>query len=186
MPIRQLWLNRVFTDLANSHEKNCLTIDCGYINQNGPGRFRSHAENPEKQVCYFNKPNEDKFYNVFISRRIKGDEFNNKIYFQIERLRGRDATENLVQRKHYKMAQAELDEKNYQLTQSSKAEQEQNDLQTLMSTFSEEIGSQLDLDFSTNDNDVQFEKTTQKNQRSSNYSSTKVKARNLLTNVSYR
>ena len=93
VPIRQLWLNRLFTDLANSYEKNCLTTDCGYINQNGPGRFRSHAENPEKQVCYFNKPNEDKFYNVFIRRRIKGDEFDNKIYFQIEKLRGKDATE---------------------------------------------------------------------------------------------
>ena len=34
---RSLWLNRVFTDLANDHEKHCLTIDCGYINKNGPG-----------------------------------------------------------------------------------------------------------------------------------------------------
>ena len=29
VPMRSLWLNRVFTDLANSHEKHCLTIDCG-------------------------------------------------------------------------------------------------------------------------------------------------------------
>ena len=33
---RLLWLCRVFSDLANSHEKHCLTIDCGYINKNGP------------------------------------------------------------------------------------------------------------------------------------------------------
>ena len=91
VPIRNLWLNRVFTDLANSHEKTCLTTDCGYINQNRPGRFRSHADNPE--VCSFNKPNEDKFYNVFLSRRIKGDDFENKFYFRIETLRGRDSTE---------------------------------------------------------------------------------------------
>ena len=37
VPARSLWLNRVFTDLANSHEKHCLTIDCGYKNRNGPG-----------------------------------------------------------------------------------------------------------------------------------------------------
>ena len=37
VPARSLWLNGVFTDLANSHEKHCLTIDCGYINKNGPG-----------------------------------------------------------------------------------------------------------------------------------------------------
>ena len=48
-----LWLSRVFTDLANSHEKLCLTIDSGYKNKNGPGRYRSLADNPEKQVCYF-------------------------------------------------------------------------------------------------------------------------------------
>ena len=51
VPARSLWLNRVFTDLANSHDKHCLTIDCGCINKNGPGRYRSSAENPEKQVC---------------------------------------------------------------------------------------------------------------------------------------
>ena len=37
VPARSLWLNRVFTDLASSHEKHCLTIDCGYKNRNGPG-----------------------------------------------------------------------------------------------------------------------------------------------------
>ena len=36
---KKLWLNRVFSDLANSHEKHCLTIDCGYLNKNGPGFF---------------------------------------------------------------------------------------------------------------------------------------------------
>ena len=65
---RSLLLNRVFTDLANSHEKHCLTIDSGYINKNGLGRCRSSADNPEKQVCYFNKPNDDVFYNTFISK----------------------------------------------------------------------------------------------------------------------
>ena len=78
---------------ANSHEKNCLTIDCGYINQNGPGRFRIHAENPEQQVCYFAKPNDDKFYNIFLSRHIKGENFQNKICFQIERIRSGDGSQ---------------------------------------------------------------------------------------------
>ena len=69
---RSLWLNRVFNDLANSHEKHCLTIDCGYLNKNGPGRYRSSADNPDKQVCYFNKPGDDVFYNTFIRERIRG------------------------------------------------------------------------------------------------------------------
>ena len=65
-------------------------------------------------------------------------------------------------------------------------EAEQNDYQTLLNTFSEGIDSQQDLDFSTNDNDVHFikEKKTPKT-RNTVYRSTKVKARNLLTNVGY-
>ena len=94
VPLRSLWLNRVFTDLANSHEKHCLTIDCGYINKNGPGRYRSSADNPEKQVCYFNKPNDDVFYNTFISKRIKGEKYEEGVYFKIEKVRGKTDKEN--------------------------------------------------------------------------------------------
>ena len=68
VPIRSFWLNRVFTDLANSGEKYCLTIDCSNKNKNGPGRYRTLADNPDQQVCYFNKPHDDVFHNVFISK----------------------------------------------------------------------------------------------------------------------
>ena len=54
-----MWLNRVFSDLANTDEQHCLTIDCGGLNKNGPGRYRTQADDPEKQVCYFNKPSHD-------------------------------------------------------------------------------------------------------------------------------
>ena len=87
VPARSLWLNRVFTDLANSYEKHCLTIDYGYINKNGPGRYRSSSDNPEKQVFYFNKPNDDVFYYTFISERIKGDKYEEEIYFKIEKVK---------------------------------------------------------------------------------------------------
>ena len=86
VPARSLWLNRVFTDLANSHEKHCLTIDCGYINKSGPGRYRSLADNLEKQVCYFNKANSDVFYNSFINERIKAEKFDDGICFKIEKV----------------------------------------------------------------------------------------------------
>ena len=56
-----------------------------------------------------------------------------------------------------------------------------------MNSSSGEIGSQPDPDFSTNDNDVHFIKEkAPKKTRNVTYSSTKVKARNLLTNVGYR
>ena len=51
-----------------------------------------------------------------------------------------------------------------------------------MSTFTEEIGSQQDQNFSKDDIDVPKKR---KRTVKSNYSNTKVKARNLLANVSY-
>ena len=83
------------------------------------------------------------------------------------------------------MAQAELEAASYNL--ENKLEEEQNDLQKLLSTFSGKKESQPDLDFSMNDNDVHFIKEEKpKKTRNTDYSSTKVKARNLLTNVGYR
>ena len=94
VPARSLWLNQVFSDLGNSHEKHCLTIDCGYLNKNGPGHYRSSADNPDRQVCYFNKPGDNVFYNTFISERIKEGEYSEGIYLKIEKVRGTNDKEN--------------------------------------------------------------------------------------------
>ena len=84
VPIRLMWINRLFIDLANRDERNCLTIDCSRINKTGLGRYRTRADNPEKQVCYFNEPRNDQVYNVFISERIKSGNFEKDIYFKID------------------------------------------------------------------------------------------------------
>ena len=56
-----------------------------------------------------------------------------------------------------------------------------------MSTFTKEIGSQQDQNFSQDDNDVPKKKRKRRKRTAkSNYSNTKVKARNFLTIVSYR
>ena len=99
VPARSLWFSKVFTDLAYSHEKLCLTIDCGFLNGNGPGRYRSSACNPEKQVCYLNKPNDDVFLNTFISERIKGDKHDEGIYFKISKVGGKTEKENFDAKK---------------------------------------------------------------------------------------
>ena len=99
VPVRSLWLNRVFADLANSHEKHCLTIDYSYKNKNGPAQYRSVADNPNEPVCYFNKPNDDEYCNVFISKRIKAEYFSEGIYFKIERVRGKTEKENFDTKK---------------------------------------------------------------------------------------
>ena len=79
-----MWLNRVFTDLAITDEWHCLTIDYSGVNKNDPSRYRTQGNDPDKQVCYFNQPRDDELYNVFISNRIKAENFSSGIYFKIE------------------------------------------------------------------------------------------------------
>ena len=67
VPAPSMWLNRVFSDLANTDEQHCLITDCSGINKNGSSRYRTQANDPVKQICYFNKPSDD----VFISNWIK-------------------------------------------------------------------------------------------------------------------
>ena len=73
---------------------------CSTENRNGPDRYRTSADNPDKQVCYFNKPQNDIFYNVFISTQIKAEKFNHEIYFKIEKVEERQKKKALIQRKH--------------------------------------------------------------------------------------
>ena len=83
IPRSQLWINRLFIELANKSQKVCLTLDCSNTNKDGPGRFRSNADNPDKQVCYFNSPTDEQVFNEFIARRIKSKELRNEIQFEI-------------------------------------------------------------------------------------------------------
>ena len=61
-------------------------------------------------------------------------------------------------------------------------EQEQKDMETLLNTFTESVEDQQSQNSSQDNNAVPKKET----KRKSDYSNTKVKARNLLTNVSYR
>ena len=94
-----MWLNRVFTDLANSGEKHCLTIDCSNINKNGPGWYRTLADNPDQLVCYFNKSHDDQLYNVFISKQIKTGNLDQGICFKIDKVRCKSENESFDAKK---------------------------------------------------------------------------------------
>ena len=87
VPVRSICINRLFIDLPNRDERNCLTIDCSGINKNGAGRYRKRTENAEKQVCYFNEPRNNQLYNVFIDERIKSGNFEKGVYFKIDRIK---------------------------------------------------------------------------------------------------
>ena len=102
---------------------------------------------------------------------------------KLKKLEVRLIKKSLMQEELQKMAQAMLDQANFSLIQSqSRMEQEQKDMETLLSTFTESIGDQQDQNFSQDDKIVPKKKMKQRN----DYSNTKVKTRNLLTNVSNR
>ena len=92
IPALSMGLHRVYTDLANTNKRHFLTIDFSGVNKNGPGRYRTQADNPDKQVFYFNKTRDDEFYNVFISERINSGCFDEGIYFRITQVRGNNET----------------------------------------------------------------------------------------------
>ena len=81
------------------------------------------------------------------------------------------------------MAQEMLDQATFLMIQSQgRMEKDKKDTETLLSAYKENIEHQESLNFSQ-DNNVVPEKEIK---RRNNYSNTKVKAKNLLTNVYYR
>ena len=45
VPTRNMWFSRLYFNISNSKQKQCLTIDTRDINDLGPGKFRTSADN---------------------------------------------------------------------------------------------------------------------------------------------
>ena len=73
LPNQQIWLNKLYYEISNSKEKKCLTVDTRDINEFGPGKFRTSAEDGEQQTCYFNKNNSDSYFKSFISQHTQAE-----------------------------------------------------------------------------------------------------------------
>ena len=89
IPSRNLWIFRLYSDLANSSERFCLTVCSDNTNENGPGKYRTSAENPEKQVCYYGDSKNDQLYKVFNSERIREGDFENSVHFKITQVKSK-------------------------------------------------------------------------------------------------
>ena len=79
LPNQQIWLNRLYFQISNSKEKKCLTIDTREVNQLGPGKFRTSADNGQEQTCYFNRNKSDSHFNSYTAKRA----FPDKLVFSI-------------------------------------------------------------------------------------------------------
>ena len=102
IPRASLCISRLFIELANRNDKVCLTLDCS--NTNEDGRFRTDADNPDNQICYFNSANDEQVYNEFVSERIKTPNSENDFHFKILEVKSKtnknisfDATNKLQQ-----------------------------------------------------------------------------------------
>ena len=45
LPIGNVSLNKLYFDISNSRQKQCLTVDTRDVNDLGPGKFRTQADN---------------------------------------------------------------------------------------------------------------------------------------------
>ena len=102
IPQLALWITRLFIELANSNSMVCLTLDYSGINKDRPGRFRTKADKPDFQTCYFKVANDEQSYNEFFSQRIYSSKSDGRIQYKIIHLKSKtnseetfDATEEL-------------------------------------------------------------------------------------------
>lgn len=75
IPVRYLCLNRLYFEISKRNEKKCLTINCRNVNSIGPGKYRTNAENPETQFCYFTEKKKNKSFDTFVSKRLIASQF---------------------------------------------------------------------------------------------------------------
>ena len=73
LPNQQVWLNKLYFQISNSKEKKCLTTDTRQVNELGPGKFRTSADDGEEQTCYFNRNKSDTHFTSFVAKRIRND-----------------------------------------------------------------------------------------------------------------
>ena len=69
LPNKNVWLNKLYFQISNSQEKNCLTIDTRDVNEFRTGKFTTSADNGEEQTCYFNRNEIDSHFTFFFARR---------------------------------------------------------------------------------------------------------------------
>ena len=69
VPTRNMWLSRLYFNISISKQKQWLTIHTRDINDLGPGKFRTSADNGARQICYYNRNKSDTSFNSFFAIR---------------------------------------------------------------------------------------------------------------------
>ena len=69
IPHRDLWINRLYLEISNSTQKQCLTIVTRDVNDLGPAKFRTQADSDTEQICHYNGNKKDSSFNSFLALR---------------------------------------------------------------------------------------------------------------------
>ena len=69
LPTCNIWLNKLYFDISTSKQKQCLTVHTRDINDLGPGKRRTQADNGLRQICYCNRNKSDTSFNSFLVTR---------------------------------------------------------------------------------------------------------------------
>ena len=66
---QNLWFNQLYFEISNSRQKQCLTIDKRDIDDLGPAKVRTQADNGTEQICCYNRNRKDTSFNSFLTVR---------------------------------------------------------------------------------------------------------------------
>ena len=80
IPKRELWINRLYFEIANRKDYSCLTIDCG---KSGQSKYRAEADNNMQQTCFFSQKKKDMVFDRFTSHNLEPDN-RDSLIFKIE------------------------------------------------------------------------------------------------------
>ena len=69
IPHRDIWSNRLYSQISYSRQKQCLTIDTHDVNDLGTAKFRRRADIRSEQLCYYNRNKKDSSFNSFLAVR---------------------------------------------------------------------------------------------------------------------
>ena len=79
IPARDLWINKLYMSLSNKSKYSCLTIDC---RKSGPAKYRTDADSNFEQFCYYGQSKKDRLFNKFLAKKVNQNE--NLLVFQID------------------------------------------------------------------------------------------------------
>ena len=148
LPNQQLWLNKLYFQISNSKEKQCLTVDTRDVNDLGPGKFRTSTDNNKEQTCYFNRNNSNSRYKSYVAKCVNQDKLvfsiSNQIFDQNFGYKNIEmSAENLLFNGNFSGKSESTDRENFRNGKRTRSEDSTRDRRSIESIVSESTSSRF-------------------------------------------